>query len=145
MRHLFQHSNYYITCLIYVVLQNTLPRGGFTIEFSEMRGPNKIFGSFCKINEPNILFGPLISENSIVTPPLDDELKNFLACHLKVSQGYSYYYIRYYLNKSLPDFTAKFMNSSNHSQQHIAITVQQVLAVPKAAGYKYDTGSSDVL
>ena len=45
-------------------------RGGFTIEFSEMRGPNKIFGSFCKINEPNILFGPLISENSIVTPPL---------------------------------------------------------------------------
>ena len=40
------------------------------IEFSEMRGPNKIFGSFCKINEPNILFGPLISENSIVTPPL---------------------------------------------------------------------------
>ena len=45
-------------------------RGGFTIEFTEMRGPNKIFGSFCKINEPNILFGPLISENSIVTPPL---------------------------------------------------------------------------
>ena len=40
------------------------------IEFSELRGPNKIFGSFCKINEPNILFGPLISENSIVTPPL---------------------------------------------------------------------------
>ena len=29
-----------------------------------------MFGSFCKINEPNILFGPLISENSIVTPPL---------------------------------------------------------------------------
>ena len=49
-------------------MENT--RGGFTIEFSEMRGPNKIFGSFCKINEPNILFGPLISENSIVTPPL---------------------------------------------------------------------------
>ena len=40
------------------------------IEFSEMRGPNKIFGSFCEINEPNILFGPLISENSIVKPPL---------------------------------------------------------------------------
>ena len=40
------------------------------IEFSELRGPNKIFGSFCKINEPNILFGRLISENSIVTPPL---------------------------------------------------------------------------
>ena len=40
------------------------------IEFSELRGSNKIFGSFCKINEPNILFGPLISENSIVTPPL---------------------------------------------------------------------------
>ena len=40
------------------------------IELSEMRGPNKIFGSFCKINEPNILFGPLISENSIITPPL---------------------------------------------------------------------------
>ena len=40
------------------------------IEFSELRGPNKIFGSFCKINEPNILFGPLISENSIVTPTL---------------------------------------------------------------------------
>ena len=45
-------------------------RGGVMIEFSEMRGPNKIFGSFCKINEANILFGPLISENSIVTPPL---------------------------------------------------------------------------
>ena len=40
------------------------------IEFSEMRGPNKIFGPFCKINGQNILFGPLISENSIVTPPL---------------------------------------------------------------------------
>ena len=40
------------------------------IEFSEMRGPNKMFGSFCEINEPNILFGPLISENSIVKPPL---------------------------------------------------------------------------
>ena len=25
-------------------------RGGVTIEFSEMRGPNKIFGLFCKIN-----------------------------------------------------------------------------------------------
>ena len=45
-------------------------RGGFTIEFSEMRGPNKIFGSFISQNEPNILFGPLISENSIITPPL---------------------------------------------------------------------------
>ena len=45
-------------------------RGGVTIEFSEMRGPNKIFGSFILQNEPNILFGPLISENSIVTPPL---------------------------------------------------------------------------
>ena len=40
------------------------------IEFSEMRGPNKIFGSFISQNEPNILFGPLISENSIVKPPL---------------------------------------------------------------------------
>ena len=40
------------------------------IVFSEMRGQNKIFGSFCKITEPNILFGPLISENSIVTPTL---------------------------------------------------------------------------
>ena len=40
------------------------------IEFSEMRGPNKILGPFCKINGQNILFGPLISENSIVTPPL---------------------------------------------------------------------------
>ena len=45
-------------------------RGGVTIEFSEMRGPNKIFGSFILQNEPNILFGPLISENSIVKPPL---------------------------------------------------------------------------
>ena len=53
-------------------------RGGFTIEFSEMRGPNKIFGSFCKINEPNILFGPLISENSIVTPPLSERKKYYL-------------------------------------------------------------------
>ena len=47
-------------------------RGGITIEFSEMRGPNKIFGPFCKkkINGPNILLGPLISEHSIVMPPL---------------------------------------------------------------------------
>ena len=45
-------------------------RGGVMIEFSEMRGPNKIFGSFCEINEPNILFGTPISENSIVKPPL---------------------------------------------------------------------------
>ena len=45
-------------------------RGGVMIEFSVMRGPNKIFGPFCKINGQNILFGPLISENSIVTPPL---------------------------------------------------------------------------
>ena len=35
-----------------------------------MRGPNKIFGSFILQNEPNILFGPLSSENSIITPPL---------------------------------------------------------------------------
>ena len=41
-----------------------------TIEFSEIRGPNKRFGSFVLQNEPNILFGPLISENSIVKPPL---------------------------------------------------------------------------
>ena len=40
------------------------------MEFSEMRGPNKIFGSFISQNEPNILFGSLISENSIITPPL---------------------------------------------------------------------------
>ena len=40
------------------------------MEFSEMRGPNKIFGSFILQNEPNILFGPLNSENSIITPPL---------------------------------------------------------------------------
>ena len=53
-------------------------RGGFTIEFSEMRGPNKIFGSFCEINEPNILFGPLISENSIVKPPLAKSNKEIL-------------------------------------------------------------------
>ena len=26
-------------------------RGGITIEFSEMRGPNKIFGPFCKKNK----------------------------------------------------------------------------------------------
>ena len=47
-----------------------LSRGGVTIEFSEMRGPNNIFGPFCKINGPNILLGPLISEHSIVMPPL---------------------------------------------------------------------------
>ena len=46
------------------------------IEFSEMRGPNKMFGSFCEINEPNILFGPLISENSIVKPPLGNTLNS---------------------------------------------------------------------
>ena len=45
-------------------------RGGVTIEFSEMRGPNKIFGLFILQNEPNILFGPLISDNSIIKPPL---------------------------------------------------------------------------
>ena len=46
-------------------------RGGITIEFSEMRGPNKIFGPFIFLqNGPNILLGPLISENSMVTPPL---------------------------------------------------------------------------
>ena len=28
------------------------------IEFSEMRGPTKIFGLFCEINGQNILFGP---------------------------------------------------------------------------------------
>ena len=49
---------------------NIITRGGFTIEFSEMRGPNKIFGPFCEINGQNILFGSLISENSIVKPPL---------------------------------------------------------------------------
>ena len=48
-----------------------LTRGGVTIEFSEMRGPNKIFGSVILQNEPNILFGPLNSENSIITPPLN--------------------------------------------------------------------------
>ena len=47
-----------------------VPRGGVTIEFSDMRGPNKKFGSFILQNEPNILFGPLNSENSIITPPL---------------------------------------------------------------------------
>ena len=45
----------------------SLLRGGVTIEFSEMRDLNKIFGPFCKINGQNILFGPLISENSIIT------------------------------------------------------------------------------
>ena len=64
-------KNYFSHCFYHLPLPFWWEtRGGFTIEFSEMRGPNKIFGSFCKINEPNILFGPLISENSIVTPPL---------------------------------------------------------------------------
>ena len=45
-------------------------RGGVTIEFSEMSGPNKIFCPLILQNRPNILLGPLISENSIVTPPL---------------------------------------------------------------------------
>ena len=58
----FQMGNY--------VLSSSTTRGGVTIDFSEMRGPIKIFGPFCKINGQNILFGPLISENSIVTPPL---------------------------------------------------------------------------
>ena len=44
------------------------------IEFSEMRGPTKIFGLFCEINGQNILFGPLISENSIVKPTLETYL-----------------------------------------------------------------------
>ena len=51
------------------------------IEFSEMRGPNKMFGSFCEINEPNILFGPLISENSIVKPPLIHCIIDNKACY----------------------------------------------------------------
>ena len=55
-------------------------RGGVTIEFSEMRGPNKIFGLFCKINGQNILFGPLISENSIVTPPLGATSEESSSC-----------------------------------------------------------------
>ena len=54
----------------YILNIDRCTRGGVTIEFSEMRGPNKIFGSFILQNEPNILFGPLISENSIVKPPL---------------------------------------------------------------------------
>ena len=66
------HSSFCVMCLCtgstYTI--QGITRGGFTIEFSEMRGPNKIFGPFCEINEPNILFGPLISENSIITPPL---------------------------------------------------------------------------
>ena len=40
---------------MYVKYTSTFSRGGVMIEFSELRGPNKIFGSFCKINEPNIL------------------------------------------------------------------------------------------
>ena len=47
-------------------------RGGIMIEFSELRGQNKILCPFILQNGPNILFGPLISENSIVTPPLVD-------------------------------------------------------------------------
>ena len=59
-------------------------RGGFTIEFSEMRGPNKIFGPFYTINGPNILFGPLISENSIVIPPLEqvERTSTYVACSI---------------------------------------------------------------
>ena len=60
-----------------------ISRVGVTIEFSEMRGPNKIFGSFISQNEPNILFGPLISENSIITPPLG----NFLGPKYKIYSG----------------------------------------------------------
>ena len=45
-----------------------------------MRGPNKIFGLFCKINGQNILFGPLISENSIVTPPLGATSEESSSC-----------------------------------------------------------------
>ena len=54
------------------MFMNYHTRGGVTIEFSEMRGPNKIFCPFILQKGPNILFGPLISENSIVTPPLVD-------------------------------------------------------------------------
>ena len=45
-----------------------------------MRGPNKIFGLFGKINGQNILFGPLISENSIVTPPLGATSEESSSC-----------------------------------------------------------------
>ena len=73
------HSSFCVMCLCtgstYTI--QGITRGGFTIEFSEMRGPNKIFGPFCKINGQNILFGPLISENSIVTPPLSEWKKYY--------------------------------------------------------------------
>ena len=75
-KHLWACLAHRIWSLFHLQKQNkkhfkiVLGRGGVMIEFSEMRGPNKIFGSFCEINEPNILFGPLISENSIVKPPL---------------------------------------------------------------------------
>ena len=59
------------------------------IEFSELRGPNKIFGSFCKINEPNILFGPLILENSIITPPL-----GWNHLYIKLTNGLPFYLIK---------------------------------------------------
>ena len=66
-------------------IQKVQFRGGVMIEFSEMRGPNKIFGSFCEINEPNILFGPLISENSTLKPPL----VNLVAQKLQVITSHS--------------------------------------------------------
>ena len=67
---------------MYGKLKFLVSRGGFTIEFSEMRGPNKIFGSFILQNEPNVLFGPLNSENSIITPPLDEVLRYILITYL---------------------------------------------------------------
>ena len=69
---------------------NYLTRGGVTIEFSEMRGPNKIFGSFILQNEPNILFGPLISENSIVKPPL--EMRSVVTSQSKLFNIMTYFH-----------------------------------------------------
>ena len=44
---------YIILCVLSIIDEsenkNKDIRGGFMIEFSEMRGPNKIFGSFCKM------------------------------------------------------------------------------------------------
>ena len=77
------------------------------IEFSEMRGPNKIFGSFCEINEPNILFGPLISENSIVKPPLIARFfTNFVHCLV-----YDAYALLHFLSMYLSIF-GKFIRST---------------------------------
>ena len=79
--------------------------GGVPIEFSEMRGPHKIFCQFILQNGPNILWGPLKSENSIIKSPLVQILSNhfYTISILKscIQQNKAYFLFCYYLSPLL--------------------------------------------